>query len=76
MVSSNYFYLVVILDLHTMVWFHVFLSYTNDFQTDVFEPWRVHKQVLPLQAGMDLGVMAMKLYSLLPRAPSSSMDAV
>ena len=52
-------------DLHTVIWFQVFLSNTNNFQT--------FKQVLPLQVRVHLKAMVTKAYSILC---SSLMDAV
>ena len=33
MVSSDYFYLIIIISLHTVIWFQVFLSNTNNLQS-------------------------------------------
>ena len=40
---------------------------TNNFQTNLFDPYMGHWQVLQLQVKVDLGVMAMKWYSTLNR---------
>ena len=60
MVSSNYSYLIVVIYLHTVIWFQVFLSNTNNFQTDLFNSAIGPKEVLLLWFRVDLGVMAMK----------------
>ena len=67
MVSNNYFYLIIIC-LHTVIWFHVFLSNTNDFQTDLFDPYMGPMQVLTRRVRVDPGLMAMKEYSILPKS--------
>ena len=36
---TNIFNLSIIICLHTVVWFQVFLSNTNNFQTDLFDPY-------------------------------------
>ena len=38
MVKSNYFYLIIIFCLYTVVYLQVFLSNTNNFQTDLLDP--------------------------------------
>ena len=35
----KYFYLIIIICLHTVIRFQVFLSYTYKFQTDQFDQW-------------------------------------
>ena len=39
-------------------------------QTVIFDPYIEPNQVLPLQARMDLGALAMKGYSTFPKAPA------
>ena len=29
---------IIIICLHTVIWFHVFLYNTNNFETDLFDP--------------------------------------
>ena len=36
MVSIKYFYLITIICLHTVIWFQVFLSNSNNLQTVVW----------------------------------------
>ena len=36
MASINYSYLIIIVYLHTVIWFQVFLSDTNHFWIDLF----------------------------------------
>ena len=36
MISSKYSYLIII--IYTDIWFQMFLSNTNDFLTDLFDP--------------------------------------
>ena len=50
--------------MQTVIWFKIFLSNTNNFQTNLFDPKMRLKQVLPLVI-VDLGVMSMKGYSVL-----------
>ena len=56
----NYFYLtlsfytIIMIRLFTVIWFHVFLSNTNNFQTDLFNSLMGLKQVLPFQVKVDL----------------------
>ena len=47
------FYLIMIICLHTVTWFHVFLSNTN-FQMDLFDPQvePLYKQLLWVRVGM------------------------
>ena len=44
----------------TVIWFQVFLTNTNNFQTDLFDSLMRPLQVLPLRVRVDLGVMTMK----------------
>ena len=48
----------------TVVWFQVFLSNTNDFQTVLFDSLMEREQVLSLRVRVDIGIMAMKGYSI------------
>ncbi len=48
------------------MWLQVFLLNTNNFQTDLFDPYMKPKQVLPLWVREDLGVK--KGSSKLPRS--------
>ncbi len=48
----------------TVVWFQVFLSNTNNFQTVLFDSLMEREQVLSLRVSVDIGVMAMQGYSI------------
>ena len=68
--------MITIISLHTVIWFQLFLSNTNNlriviwfqvflfninnFQTYLFEPWMGPKQLLIHQVRVDLGVTKMK----------------
>ena len=73
MVSSKYSNLIVIICLHMVIWFQAFLSNINTFQTNLFEPSLWHYEVLPLQIGVDLGVMAVKGYNTFSRSSCNLM---
>ena len=45
----------------TVIWYQVFLSNTNNFQTDLIHRWVTNIE--------DLGVIAIKRYSTLPSFP-------
>ena len=49
--------------------FQAFLSNTNNFQTDLFDPQMGHKLELPLQVRVDLGLIAIKRW---PHTPQRS----
>ena len=51
------------------LWYQVFLSNINSFQTYQSEPKIGPLQILPFQVTMDLEVMEMKMYSTFSRAP-------
>ena len=57
--------------LQSFVWTQfIFKSTQIKFQTVLFDPQIGPYQVLPLRARVDLGVMKIKAYSALPKAPA------
>ena len=40
-------------NLHMIIWLQIFLSNSNHFQTDLFNPEMGPKQVLPLSSGSE-----------------------
>ena len=50
MVLTNYFYLIIKIScLHTVIRYQVFLSNTNNFQTDLFDLYMEPKKEIPLK---------------------------
>ena len=45
-------------------------SVLYNYSLVVFDPWIGPYQMLPLQASVDLGVMAVEEYSAFPKAPA------
>ena len=63
------YYFLIHETLNTVVWFQVFLSNANNFQTDQFNPWTDSRKVLQLRGRVGLRVMVIKRYSIISRAP-------
>ena len=59
----------LIICFYTIIWFHVFLSNTNNFQKDLFDPYVWLEQVLPFWVSVNQGVIVIKGYSILNKDP-------
>ena len=60
MFLSNYFYLIIIICLNSVIWFQVFLSNTNNFQKiNLIYKWGSYRY---RQIWLDMGVIETKEY--------------
>ena len=56
-------------NFHTVLWFQIFLSNTNNLQIDLSDLYMDFFQLLPLQFRVNQGVTAIKEWITLPKAP-------
>ena len=63
----KYSYLIQIIS--TLKWFHIFLSHITNFKMDLFDPLIRPEKILPFWVWVNLGVMAIKVLTTLPRSP-------
>ena len=50
--------MIIIICFPTVIWFQVFLSNTNNFQTNILQPETGPQKVLPLWVMVDLGIIS------------------
>ena len=70
---QSYIVPIILINRNIFIWFQAFLSKTNDFKTDLYDPSNEQWQVVLHQARLNLVVMSITEHSKIHRSPEMEL---